>query len=76
MRGLSQNIAASRYVAEGLAEGDQVSIAGVSGRIERIGHALTMVRSGDGLVYLIPNAHFMEHVVQKGDAPAQGAGTP
>ena len=76
LRGLSQNIAASRYVAEGLAEGDQVTIAGVSGTIERIGHALTMVRGGDGVVYLIPNAHFMEHVVQKGGAPAQGQGTP
>lgn len=66
LRGLSQNIAASRYVAEGLAEGDQITIEGFSGTVERIGHAVTTVRSANGVVYLIPNAHFMEHVVQKG----------
>ncbi len=68
LRDLSQNIAASRYVAEGLAEGDRVTIDGVSGTIERIGHGLTTVRGADGVAYLIPNAHFMHHVVQKGAA--------
>jgi small-conductance mechanosensitive channel len=68
LRELSQNIAASRYVAEGLAEGDRVTIDGVSGTIERIGHGLTTVRGADGVAYLIPNAHFMQHVVRKGAA--------
>lgn len=65
LRGLSQNIAASRYVAEGITEGDQISVNGFAGTVERIGHALTTVRAPDGRAYLIPNAYFLEHVVEK-----------
>ncbi|MBA3944576.1 MAG: mechanosensitive ion channel [Herpetosiphonaceae bacterium] len=65
LRPLSQNIAASRYVSEGIAEGDTISVEGFSGTVERIGYALTTLRHRDGQTYLIPNAYFMEHVVQK-----------
>ncbi len=65
LRSLSGNVAASRYIAEGLAEGDRIRLNGVSGTVERIGHAVTTVRGADGHTYLIPNAHFLEHVVEK-----------
>lgn len=65
LRGLSENVAASRYVSEGLSEGDEISINGVSGRVVRIGYALTTVRGADGHEYLIPNSHFTQHVVEK-----------
>ncbi len=71
LRDLSQNIAASRYVAEGLSEGDHIRIAGASGTIERIGHAVTTVRGDDGAVYLIPNAYFMGQIVQKVETERQ-----
>lgn len=65
LRGLSQNIAAGRYLSEGLEEGDEISMNGVSGTIERVGHAMTTVRDTDGRVYLVPNSHFLENVVEK-----------
>ena len=65
LRSLSQNVAASRYVAEGIDEGDEISLNGISGTVERIGHAMTTVRAPDGRVYLVPNTHFLEHVVEK-----------
>ncbi|MDQ3854842.1 MAG: mechanosensitive ion channel [Chloroflexota bacterium] len=65
LRSLSSNVAASRYVSEGISEGDRISLNGVSGTVERVGHAVTTVRSVDGRTYLIPNAHFLEHVVEK-----------
>ena len=65
LRGISQNVAASRYVSEGIAEGDEISLNGISGTVERIGHAMTTVRSRDGRVFLVPNSQFLEHVVEK-----------
>lgn len=65
VRPLSQNVAASRYVAEGIAEGDTITIAGYSGTVERIGYAQTVIRSDDGRTYIIPHTYFMEHVVQR-----------
>jgi small-conductance mechanosensitive channel len=65
LRSLSQNVAASRYVSEGIAEGDEISLNGISGTVERIGHAMTTVRAPDGRVYLVPHTHFLEHVVEK-----------
>lgn len=64
---LSQNVAAGRYLSEGLKEGDEISVNGVSGTIERMGHAMTTIRGDGGSVYLVPNAHFLEHVVEKQD---------
>ncbi len=65
LRGLSQNIAAGRYLADGIAEGDYVSVNGTAGTVEQIGHAMTTLRGADGRVYLVPNHHFLEHVVEK-----------
>lgn len=65
LRGLSQNIAAGRYVAEGIAEGDRIRVNGVAGTVEEIGHAQTTLRDADGRVFLVPNSHFLEHVVEK-----------
>lgn len=65
LRGLSQNIAASRYIAEGIDEGDRISVNGASGTVERVGYAMTTLRADDGRVFLVPNHHFVEHVVEK-----------
>ncbi len=65
LRSLSQNVAAGRYISEGIAEGDEISMDGVSGTVERIGHAMTIVRGEGGRVYLVPNSHFLDHVVEK-----------
>jgi small-conductance mechanosensitive channel len=73
LRGLSANVAASRYVAEGLAAGDRLRLEGVAGMVERIGHALTTVRAAAGHVFLIPNAYFLEHVVETEAPGSPGA---
>lgn len=65
LRQLSGNIAASRYVAEGIAEGDTITIDGISGTVERIGYGQTELRDATGQSFLIPNAHFMERIVTK-----------
>ena len=65
LRGLSQNIAASRYIADGIAEGDRITVNGTSGMVEQIGHAMTTLRGDDGRIFLVPNHHFVEHVVVK-----------
>ena len=68
LRELSQNVAAGRYLSEGVAEGDEISLNGISGTVESIGHAMTTVRGPNGRIYLVPNAHFLEHVVEKQEA--------
>lgn len=65
LRQLSQNVAAGRYLAEGIEEGDEISVNGVSGTVERIGHAMTTIRATDEEVHLIPNSQFLEHSVRK-----------
>jgi len=65
LRGLSQNIAASRYIADGVDEGDRITVNGTSGTVERIGHAMTTLRGDDGRIFLVPNHHFVEYVVVK-----------
>lgn len=65
LRGLSQNVAASRYIAEGIDEGDRISVNGARGTVERVGYAMTTLRADDGRVFLVPNHHFVEHVVEK-----------
>ncbi len=76
LRGLSQNVAAGRYLAEGIVEGDRISVNGFSGTVEQVGYAITTVRSADGRTYLIPNAYFMEHVVEKGGPNAAVSTSP
>ena len=48
---------------------------GIAGTVEHIGHAQTTLRSADGRLYLIPNGHFLEHVVEK-EAPEQESSLP
>lgn len=65
LRQLSQNVAAGRYLAEGIEEGDEISVNGVSGTVERIGHAMTTIRATDDEVHLLPNSQFLEYSVKK-----------
>jgi len=65
LRQLSQNVAAGRYLAEGIEEGDEISVNGVSGTVERIGHAMTTIRATDDEVHLLPNSQFLEYAVRK-----------
>lgn len=62
---LSGNIAAGRYVREGVEEGDLISVGGVEGTVEEIGHASVTLRSEDGYLYRIPNSTLLENVVRK-----------
>ena len=62
---LSGNIAAGRYVQEGIAVGDEISIDGVEGTVEELGHAAVILRSEDGYLYRVPNRTLLEGVVRK-----------
>jgi small-conductance mechanosensitive channel len=64
---LSGNIAAGRYVQEGLAVGDEISVDGIEGTVEELGHAAVTLRSGDGYLYRVPNRTLLEGVVRKTD---------
>jgi small-conductance mechanosensitive channel len=67
LRGLSANVAAGRYVSEGVSEGDEISIENVSGTVEEIGYAMTKVRAPDGKLLLVPNSRFHENIVEKSE---------
>jgi small-conductance mechanosensitive channel len=73
LRRLSENVAASRYVSEDINEGDQISVNGFSGTVERVGQTATTVRGENGRLYIIPNGYFMEHVVEKEESTAEGS---
>ncbi len=62
---LSGNIAAGRYVQDGTAVGDVISVDGVEGTVEELGYASVTVRSEDGSLYRIPNRTLLENVVRK-----------
>ena len=62
---LSGNIAAGRYVQEGIGLGDEISIDGIEGTVEELGHAAVILRSEDGYLYRIPNRTLLEGVVRK-----------
>jgi small-conductance mechanosensitive channel len=62
---LSGNIAAGRYVQDGTAVGDVISVDGVEGTVEELGYASVTVRSEDGHIYRIPNRTLLENVVRK-----------
>lgn len=68
LREMSQNVAASRHISQGIVEGDEISLNGISGTVESIGHTMTTVRGTNGRVYLVPNSHFLTHVVEKQEA--------
>jgi small-conductance mechanosensitive channel len=62
---LSGNIAAGRYVQDGTAVGDVISVNGIEGTVEELGYASVTVRSEDGHLYRIPNRILLENVVRK-----------
>ena len=62
---LSGNIAAGRYVQEGISVGDEISVDGIEGTVEEIGRAAIVLRSEDGYLYRIPNRTLLEGVVRK-----------
>ena len=62
---LSGNIAAGRYVQEGINVGDEISVGGIEGTVEEIGRAAVVLRSEDGFLYRIPNRTLLEGVVRK-----------
>ncbi len=61
---LSGNIAAGRYVQEGLAVGDEVSVDGIEGTVEELGYSAVILRSEDGYLYRIPNRTLLENIVR------------
>ncbi|MGH3090021.1 MAG: mechanosensitive ion channel family protein, partial [Rubrobacteraceae bacterium] len=65
LRQLSQNVAAGRYISEGIEEGDEISVNGISGTVERIGHAMTTIRANEDEVHLLPNSQFLNYAVRK-----------
>ena len=72
LREMSQNVAASRHISQGIAEGDEISLNGISGTVESIGHTMTTVRGPNGRVWLVPNSHFLTHVVEKSESSSGG----
>ena len=62
---LSGNIAAGRYVQDGTAVGDVISVDGVEGTVEELGYASITVRSENGNLYRIPNRTLLENIVRK-----------
>ena len=62
---LSGNIAAGRYVQDGTAVGDVISVDGVEGTVEELGYASITLRSENGNLYRIPNRTLLENVVRK-----------
>lgn len=65
LRSLSENIAAGRYISEGVEEGDEITVNGITGTVEEVGYAMTKLRAANEKLYLIPNSHFQQHVVEK-----------
>jgi small-conductance mechanosensitive channel len=66
---LSGNIAAGRYVQDGTAPGDVISVDGIEGTVEELGYASITIRSEDGYLYRIPNRTLLENVVRKQGQP-------
>ena len=62
---LSGNIAAGRYVQEGLAVGDVISVDGIEGTVEELGYSAVTLRSENGYLYRIPNLTLLEGIVRK-----------
>jgi small-conductance mechanosensitive channel len=76
LREISGNVAASRHISEGITEGDEISLNGISGTVESIGHTMTTVRGPNGSVYLVPNSHFLSHVVEKQEPASEASEGP
>ncbi len=62
---LSGNVAASRYVQDGVKEGDEISVNGIEGTVEETDYASVTLRAEDGDLYRIPNRIILDNVVRK-----------
>lgn len=62
---LSGNIAASRYVQDGIEQGDVISVNDIEGTVEELGYASLTIRSEDGHLYRIPNQTLLQTIVRK-----------
>ena len=62
---LSGNVAAGRYVQDGVEEGDVISVDGIEGTVEKLGYASITLRAENGDTYQIPNRTLLENVVRK-----------
>lgn len=62
---LSGNIAAGRYVQDGVEEGDVISVAGIEGTVVELDYASVTVRSDDGYLHRIPNSTLLTNTVRK-----------
>ncbi|MGB3632935.1 MAG: mechanosensitive ion channel domain-containing protein [Rubrobacteraceae bacterium] len=62
---LSGNVAASRYVQDGVEEGDVISVDGIEGTVEETDYASVTLRAEDGDLYRIPNSVILENIVRK-----------
>ena len=62
---LSGNVAAGRYVQDGVEEGDVISVDGIEGTVENLGYASITLRAENGDTYQIPNRTLLENVIRK-----------
>jgi small-conductance mechanosensitive channel len=62
---LSGNIAAGRYVQDGIEQGDVISVNDIEGTVEELGYASLTIRSEDGHLYRIPNQTLLQNIVRK-----------
>ncbi|MGF1473328.1 MAG: mechanosensitive ion channel domain-containing protein [Rubrobacteraceae bacterium] len=66
---LSGNVAASRYVQDGMQEGDFISVNGIEGTVEELGYASVTIRAENDDVYRIPNRTLLENIVRTRSRP-------
>ena len=59
------NIAAGRYVQEGIEVGDEISVDGIEGTVEELGHSAIILHPEDGYLYRIPNRTLVKGAVRK-----------
>jgi len=72
-RDVARQLSAGRYVGNAYRVGDQIEVAGFSGRIRRIESAATVLEGGDGRAIRIPNQMLLESVVTvSADDPEHG----
>ncbi|MDQ3378810.1 MAG: mechanosensitive ion channel [Actinomycetota bacterium] len=70
-RDVARQLSAGRYVGNAYRVGDQIEVAGFSGRISRIESATTVLEAGDGRSIRIPNHILLESVVIVGAGNAE-----
>ncbi|MBA3245865.1 MAG: mechanosensitive ion channel [Actinobacteria bacterium] len=62
-RDVARQLSAGRSIGSAYRIGDQIEVAGVSGRISRLESAATVLEAGDGETIRIPNQMLLESVV-------------